>query len=39
MLRVKEPSEGVNPFLLKMWTWIGIAGVLLFLLLEFHFFR
>ncbi|RSL17762.1 hypothetical protein EDE15_3306 [Edaphobacter aggregans] len=39
MLRVKDPSEGINTFLLKMWITIGSAGVLFFFLLELRIFR
>ncbi|MCU1322693.1 MAG: hypothetical protein JWM43_2342 [Acidobacteriaceae bacterium] len=39
MVRVKEPSEGINPFLLKVWLAVGAVGPLVFIALKLHIFR
>jgi 4-hydroxybenzoate polyprenyltransferase len=39
MLRVRNPAEGSNPFLLKMWLAVGATGPIFFILLKLHIFH
>ena len=39
MLRIKDPSERTNPFLLKMWLAVAAFGPAVFILLKLGLFR
>jgi hypothetical protein len=39
MLRVKDPSVRINPFLLKVWFVVAAAGPIFFILLKTGLFR
>jgi hypothetical protein len=39
MLRVKDQSVGINPFLLKAWIVVAAAGPIFFILLKVGLFR
>jgi hypothetical protein len=38
ILRVKDPSEGTNPFLLKVWIFVAAVGPIFFILLKIGIF-
>jgi hypothetical protein len=39
ILRLRDPSEGTNPFLIKFWIAIGAFGPIFFILLKLGLFH